>query len=264
MQSFNAIISRITKLEADIQKLTEKFMMEQDTVQIAAPDFDPDIKRLDTQWAHHTTAVVSVCELFTSHEPESTNASNTQEESTDRDQLDSRHSNSEDPQRPHNFSKQVSDHLPEDDSTGQQQGISTEHSIFDEIPQLEEEDWENGQFTDADPNLINRHNTHSESERIRKEYTEHLLDLTDNQYYLEEYPSVQLQYSIPDPDYYGSQLRRSHTQPHNPAGYYPPPLDPADVQHWHTHGRGKCALLHGHRLFGEKICSAESRKARKR
>ena len=26
-----------------------------------------------------------------------------------------------------------------------------------------------------------------------------MLDLTDNQYYSEEYPSVQLQYSIPDP-----------------------------------------------------------------
>ena len=62
---------------------------------------------------------------------------------------------------------------------------------------------ENGQFTDADTNLINRHNTHSESERIQKEYTEHLMDLTDNQYYSEEYPSNQLQYSILDPEYYG-------------------------------------------------------------
>ena len=95
--------------------------------------------------------------------------------------------------------------------------MSTEHNIFDEIPQLEEEDRGNGQFTDADTNLINRHNTHSESERIWKEYTEHLLDLTDNQYYSEEYPSVQLQYSILDPDYYRPQPRRSHTQPHNPA-----------------------------------------------
>ena len=34
-------------------------MMEQETVQIDAPDFDPDIDGTDTQWAHHTTAVVS-------------------------------------------------------------------------------------------------------------------------------------------------------------------------------------------------------------
>ena len=160
----NIIFSRITKLEADIQKLTEKFMMEQDTVQIDAPDFDPDIDRPDTQWAHHNTAVVSVHELFTSPEPESINAPHTQEETTDRDQLDTRYSNSQDPHRPHNFPQQVSDHLPADNSTGQQQAVSTEHSIFNKIPQLEEEDWENSQFTDADTNLLNRHNTHLESE----------------------------------------------------------------------------------------------------
>ena len=73
----NVIFSRINKLEADIQKLTEKFTMEQDTVQIDAVDFDPDINGPDTQWAHHTTAVVSVHKLFTSPEPESADASNT-------------------------------------------------------------------------------------------------------------------------------------------------------------------------------------------
>ena len=134
---------------------------------------------------------------------------------------------------------------------GQQQVTSTDNNISDEIPPLEE-DWENDQFTDADTNIINRHNTHSESERIQKEHTEHLLDLTDNQYYSEEYPSNQLQYSILDPDYYGPLLRSSHTQPCDPAGYYPPPPDPADVQHWHTCRRGKCAFVHGHRLLEKR------------
>ena len=130
------------------------------------PWTDPDIDGPDTQPAHHTTAVVSIHELFTSPQPESADASNTQEETTDRDQPDSTHYNSEDPYRSHNFSQQISDHLPEDNFTGQQQADSTEHNIFNEIPQLEEEDWENGQFADAQTNLINRHNTHSESERI--------------------------------------------------------------------------------------------------
>ena len=70
----NVIFSRITKLETDIKKVTEKFMMEQDTTQIDAPDFDPDIDGPDTQSVHHTTAVVSVHELFTSQEPESADA----------------------------------------------------------------------------------------------------------------------------------------------------------------------------------------------
>ena len=247
----NVILLRITKLEADIQKFTKKFTTEQNTVQIDAPDFDPDIDRPDTQWAHHTTAVVSVHELFISPEPKSIDASNTQEETTDRDQLDTRHSSSEDSYRPCNFPQQISDHSPEDNFTGQQQVTSTDNNVFDEIPQLEE-DWENSQFTDADTNLLNRHNTHTESERIQKECTEHLLDLTDNQYYSEDYPSNQLQYSILNPDYYGPPLRRSHTQPHDPVGYYPPPPDPVDVQCWHTHGRGKLTFLHRHRLFGER------------
>ena len=48
--------------------------MEQDTVQIDTSDFDPDINGPDTKQRHHTTAIVSVHELFTSPEPESIDA----------------------------------------------------------------------------------------------------------------------------------------------------------------------------------------------
>ena len=105
---------------------------------------------------------------------------------------------------------------------GQHQ-ITSRHTInLEEIPQLEE-DWDNGQFADADTNLINRHNTHSESERIRKEYTKHLLDLSDNQCYSEENPVNQLQYFSPDPDYYGTLSRRSQMQPRDPLVIIPHP-----------------------------------------
>ena len=60
--------------------------------------------------------------------------------------------------------------------------------------------------------IINRHNTHSESERIQKQYTEQLWDLTHNQYYSGEYPSTRLQYSILDPDYYWPSPRGCNTQ----------------------------------------------------
>ena len=80
----NVIFLRITKLEADIQKLTEKFMMEQDAVQIDAPNFDPDTNGPDTQQAHHTIAVVSVHELLTSPDPESIGTSLTQDISIQR------------------------------------------------------------------------------------------------------------------------------------------------------------------------------------
>ena len=78
--------------------------------------------------------------------------------------------------------QQIPDHPSDDSFTRQQQVPSIHNSISDEIPPLEEY-WEKGQFTDADTDIINRHITHSESERIEKEYTEQLLDLTDNQYY---------------------------------------------------------------------------------
>ena len=66
---------------------------------------------------------------------------------------------------------------------------------------------------DAESTLITHHNTHSEGERIRWDYTQWLLDLSDNQYYEEETPINQLQYSSPDPDYYGSPTRRSQKTP---------------------------------------------------
>ena len=145
-----------------------------------------------------------------------------------------------------------------------QNQITSEYSIdSEEIPVLEK-DWDNGQFADAKTTLINLHNTNSESERIKWDYIQQLLDLSDNHYNEEETPVNQLQYSSPGPYYYCLPTRRSQKAPCDPNGYYPPPPDPADVQHWYLRGRGKRALFHGHRLFGENTRSTESKKARKR
>ena len=229
--------------------------MEQYTVQLNALDFDPDIDGPNPPRTHNNTVIVSVQEQLTSPEPEVSDATNLQEEDTDRHPPNTTYNNSEEFHGYDNFPQDIQNH-----TTEQCQITSGDSINSEEIPQLEE-DWDNGQFADADTNLINRHHTHSESERIRREYTQHLLDLSDNQYYYEENPINQLQYSCPDQDYYGILSRRSQTKPHDPNRYYPPPPDPADVQCWHACGRGKCTLLHGHRLFGEKT---ESRKARKR
>ena len=116
----NVIFSRLTKLENDIQKLMEKFTMEQDMVQIDTPDFDPDIDGPYPQRVYHNTAVVSVQELFTSSEPESINATSTQEEAADSDQFNTGHSNSEDSHRSGNSLQQIPDH-PSDYSFAKQQ-----------------------------------------------------------------------------------------------------------------------------------------------
>ena len=160
----NVILSRITKLENNIQKLVEKFTTEQDTVQIDTPDFDPDIDGPDPQRVHHNTVEVSVQELFTSPKSQSIDATNTQE-AADSDQFNTGHSNSEGSNMPGNSPQQISDHPSDNNFAGQQQVTSIHNNISDEIPSLEK-DRENSQFTDADTNIINRHNTHSESERI--------------------------------------------------------------------------------------------------
>ena len=54
---------------------------------------------------------------------------------------------------------------------------------------------------------------------MRWDYTQQLLDLSGNQYYEEEIPVTHLQYSSPDPNYYGSSIRRSQKAPHDPNGY---------------------------------------------
>ena len=113
--------------------------MEQDTVQIDAPDFDSNIDGPDPQRVHHNTVVVSVQELFTSPEPESIDATSTQEEATDSDQLNTGHFNSEDSYRPGSSPKQIQDH-PSDDSFARPKQVPSLHnSISDEIPPLEED-----------------------------------------------------------------------------------------------------------------------------
>ena len=66
----NDILSRITKLEQTILQLQQKITMEQNTVQINAPDFDPDIDGPHPPRSCTNQAVVSVQEHFTPLEPE--------------------------------------------------------------------------------------------------------------------------------------------------------------------------------------------------
>ena len=103
--------------------------------------------------------------------------------------------NSEESHGYEDFPQDIQDH-----NIAQNQ-ITPEYSTDSEdIPELEE-DWVNGQFADAESTLITQHNTHPESEQIRQDYTQQLLDLSDNQYYKEKTPVNQFQYSSPDPGY---------------------------------------------------------------
>ena len=168
---------------------------------------------------------MSVQDYFTPSESEILDVAESQAED---------HSTQESP-NPIHYNSEVShgyEDIPSDikDTTKTSHQNTTEYNAnSDEIPELEEY-WDNSQFNDADSTLITPILRVNESE----EYTQQLLDLTDNQYYEEETAAYQLQYSSPDPDYYSLSTRRSQKPPRDPNGYYPPPLDPGDVQHWYV------------------------------
>ena len=219
----NGILPHIMRLEQTVLELQQKITMEQDRVQIDAPNYDLDTDRLQPPRWHVNTVVVSVQEHLTSSQLDTSDAAEPQTENDTAGQSSNfTYHNFEESHGFEDFSRDIQDH-----TTPQNQNIPEYTLESEEIPELEE-DWDNRQFEDAESNLITHHNTHSERKRIRWDYTQWLLDLTDNQYYEEETPIGEFQYSIPDPDYYGSSSRRSQKTPHDPSGYYPSPPDPAD------------------------------------
>ena len=75
---------------------------------------------------------------------------------------------------------------------------------LEDIPELEddEENWEEGQFVDAD--FIDHHNTTEESDRICHEYSAHFEKVTDQGYSLHNSRTPGLECQIPEPEYYNS------------------------------------------------------------
>ena len=78
MHVHNSILPHITKLEQTILKLQQKITMDQDRVQINAPDYDPDIDGPQPPRRRTNTVVVSVQEYFSSSESEILDAAESQ------------------------------------------------------------------------------------------------------------------------------------------------------------------------------------------
>ena len=98
-----------------------------------------------------------------------------------------------------------------------------------DILEIEEEDWEEGQFTDA--NAIDHNNSTHESTRQRREYSLQFQHL-DNQYSSPTNNTPNLDYYLPELDYFNTDTRPpQHKQYQNPNVYLPPPPDPRDICH---------------------------------
>ena len=85
-----------------------------------------------------------------------------------------------------------------------------------EILELED-NTEQGQFTDIE--YLDHHNTHWESERIRREYSAQLQHLSDNKYYAQIDNPVGIEYQIPEASYYSMHTKASRQ--HTPAKHSP-------------------------------------------
>ena len=98
-----------------------------------------------------------------------------------------------------------------------------------------DEDWEDGQFMDVD--LIDHHNTTTESDQIHREYSAHFAKSTDQESNSQINTTPGLDYYIPEPEYYNSDTRpKQYKTYQNLNVYLPPPPDTNDLRRWH--GRG--------------------------
>ena len=149
----NNIPPHITKLEQTVLELQQRITTDQDRVQINAPDYDLDIDGPLHLRRHVNTAVVSVQDHFSPSESETLDVTDSQaEDHTTEESTCPIYHNSED--------------FPSDiqiNTTAPHQTTTEYNADSEEIPELEE-DWDNGQLTDAESTLITHHNTHSKSE----------------------------------------------------------------------------------------------------
>ena len=166
-------------------------------------------------------------------------------------------SSSHDTDRPESQSPQVPDNTDHPGYQDTEQPTAEHPSDYrpqlEDIPELEdEENWEEGQFMDAD--FIDHHNTTEESDRLSHEYSAHFEKVTEQGYSPYNNTMPGLEYQIPEPEYFNSDIPPNQRY-QNPNVYLPPLPSTEDLRRWYGHGCGRAKHLELHTL--------ESRIARK-
>ena len=136
---------------------------------------------------------------------------------------------------------------------------------LEDIPELETdgENWDDSQFDDAE--LLYNHNSTEESNRIHHEYSAYF-EKVEDQEYSPYHTAQQVEYHIPEPNYYHTNTQpKQYQSQQNQNIYLPPPPSIKDLHTLYGRGRGRAKHfeLHGHRLYGEKTRLLESRLVQK-
>ena len=95
--------------------------------------------------------------------------------------------------------------LHQDAQQSREQYQNSQRSQLEDILELEDEDWEDRQFMNAD--LIDHHNTMTESDQICRKYSTHFEKFLDQEYNSQNNTTPGLDYYIPEPEYYNLNTR---------------------------------------------------------
>ena len=224
----NNIYSKLSELQRQIQK-QHTHINQGDTVQIEAPDFDPDVDEVSS--------------LSTD---EKQNELPTQGTSSPTPEVTEPENDSPIPATAiQQLTSQVTDWL---DTIPMQIPTKAQYTSDSfEIPDLEENS-EEEQFADLDSYLAH-HNTYKASQHIHQEYQSRLHALDDDQYYAEV---NKVFYSQETPAVQNYQLANQSAKPHRTT---------EELKRIFGKGRGQARReqLHGHRPFGPRTRSLQSR-----
>ena len=177
-----------------------------DVVQLNAPEYNLNIDG-QTDLVLNIQSSAASCTASTAQQL--LNAKNVQEDTASDASNSEQHTvSSPDTDRPESQSPPVPDNTDhpgyQDTEQPRAEHPSDYRPQLEDIPELEDngENWEEGQFTDAD--FIDHHNTTEESDRIHRKYSAHFEKVTEQGYSPYNSTMLGLEYQIPEPEYYNS------------------------------------------------------------
>ena len=237
----NNIYSKLSELQRQIQN-HHTHMNQGDTIQIEAPDFDPDINGVSSP---STDKIPNKLLIQGTSSP--TPATTEPENECPTPATSVQQSTSQDTDWPDAIPVQIPSLIDQSEDQGLDRHQAQQNSERVEIPNLEENS-EEEQFANLDSYLAH-HNTYEASQYIHQDYRSHLHTLDDDQYYAKV---DQMYYSYETPaaqDYWLANQAPGTGR------------TTEELMRIFGKGRGQARReeLHGHRPFGPRTRSLQSR-----